>query len=54
MSDNLLQVLQSSELKQEVLENALVPHLVSIGVKSVDDFEYIKEEDLSNITGTCT
>ena len=50
---DLVVFLRSSGLSQDVLENFVVPYFVSIGVKTVDDFEFIKEEDLLGINGTC-
>ena len=49
MDTEVLHLLKNSGLKKEILESKVIPHLNRIGVKTLEDLEYITEEDIDSI-----
>ncbi len=51
MDLNVLLLLENSGLPNDVLDSRVKPHLTKIGIKTVEDLEFLKEGDIESIIG---
>ena len=51
MDPNVLLLLENSGLHNDILDFTVKPHLTKIGIKTVEDLEFLKEGDIESIIG---
>ena len=51
MESEVLLLLDNSGLNKELIDSIIAPHLAEIGIKTLEDLEFLKEDDISSIDG---